>query len=104
MKDDFDSCKARTFALHAIAGGVAGILVLHPVSMLVRWLEVGAEESASLFRLSTLGDSLINAFVPAMITMVLIDAAVGAAVGLGFGYYHIVLMKGRGVAAGLEGR
>ncbi|HVQ74457.1 MAG TPA: ATP-binding protein [Candidatus Binatia bacterium] len=75
------------------AGIVVGLLVLHPVTMAIYWLEahpeVPAVSSAWEFALYR----VIRAFTPAMLPMTATFAVLGAALGVGSGLYAIALRR-----------
>lgn len=86
-----------------MVGGATGVLIFHPVSMMVRWMEVSGNGSAVESPWS-LGNFFANLLSPAMLPMTLIYVGVGALVGLGFGFYHLALAEQRRSIGRLERR
>ncbi|ASP30556.1 ATP-binding protein [Citromicrobium bathyomarinum] len=78
-------------------------MILHPLTTLVFWYEFGAlafadQDSA----LSFIIDRTLSAFAFEMFAMSLIYAAIGGAIGLGFGVYHVRLVHERSRVRFLE--
>lgn len=95
--------RIRSLALHAAAGGASGLLVFHPASMIVRWMEASGGDAAGEGFWSVVG-GFANILSPAMLPMTLIYIGVGMLVGLGFGYYHLALAEQRRNVGRLERR
>lgn len=82
------SRRGRLLARHAGLGAVLGILVLHPATSAIAWLEIhpGAAPRAERFW-SFAGRRVVAAFTPSMLPMTGAFALVGSVVGLAFGLY-----------------
>jgi len=78
--------------IHALAGAVLGVLVLHPVTMVIYFLEFHPELSRSdVFGL--VGSRITDAFVPHMWPMIGAFALIGGALGIGSGLYSRAIAK-----------
>lgn len=88
---------------HVLVGAVLGVLVLHPVNEIIYWFEFHptVPTEAGTIRHS-LGRRFLLVFTPRMLPMTGLFALVGAALGLGFGWYYRKLVRRRSAAAGLE--
>lgn len=73
---------------HIALGGILGILILHPVSMAIQWVDLYASGAASGGLGSAVVHRLATAFSVTMLPMTGLFALLGAAVGAGFGLYH----------------
>ncbi len=79
---------------HLVVGAALGILVIHPVAMTAAWFEVnkitmGAEQAVWPF----LRDRLWLIFLPHQLPMSGLYAAIGGLIGIGFGFYGLVLHR-----------
>lgn len=94
---------ARVFvALHVLVGAAAGLLVLHPVSMAVFWLEFhpGARGVAEVWRF--LLERAVVGLTPRMLAMSGVFAVVGGLLGLAFGLLASTLARRRRTVDRLE--
>jgi Schlafen, AlbA_2 len=82
----------RVMLLHGLIGATVGILVLHPVTRMVYWFEIGraVDESPGLWHF--LINNLGTVFSAYMLPMTGIFALIGAAIGVGFGMYHLAVV------------
>jgi len=88
---------------HVLVGAVLGVLLLHPVNEVIYWFEFHPSVPAETGTFWTsLGRRLLLVFTPRMLPMTGLFALVGAALGLGFGWYYRKLVRRRSVAARLE--
>jgi hypothetical protein len=88
---------------HVLVGAGLGVLVLHPVNEVIYWFEFHptvAAEAGTLWH--SLGRRLLLVFTPRMLPMTGLFALVGAAVGLGFGWYYRKLVRRRSAAARIQ--
>lgn len=88
---------------HVLAGAILGVLVLHPVNEVIYWFEsdpMVPAETGTLWH--SLGRRLLLMFTPRMLRMTGLFALVGAAVGLGFGWYYRKLVRRRSVPARIQ--
>ena len=88
---------------HVLVGAVLGVVVLHPVTEAIYWFEFHPNVPAETGTLwHSLAQRLLLAFTPHMLSMTGLFALVGAAVGLGFGWYYRKLVRRRSAAARIQ--
>ncbi len=82
----------RVMLLHGLIGAAGGILVLHPVTRMVYWVEFSrtVDDAPELWRF--LIDNLGTVFSGYMLPMTSIFALIGVAIGVGFGLYHLAVV------------
>ncbi|QII12556.1 putative divergent AAA domain family [Candidatus Kuenenia stuttgartiensis] len=82
----------KSFMSFVVLGGLVGVVILHPLTMVIYWYEFNPPESfnLSLFKyfLCRLGET----FTGRMLSMTIIFSALGGCLGLFFGVYHKVLV------------
>lgn len=93
----------RSVLLHMLFGALIGVVVLHPLTTLVFWYEFSEPlnlpgNSAWSFFV----DRLTTAYKVELLPMSLVFAALGGALGLVFGIYHIKLVGQRRIVRYLD--
>jgi len=95
--------KKRDLVLHAAIGAVLGVLILHPLTALVYGAGgAGAASVPFAEQLRLAVDRLSTSFEIEMLPMSMAFAAIGGAIGLAFGLYHLRLMADRQIIRSLE--
>lgn len=84
--------KHQVMILHGLIGAVVGVLVLHPVTRMVYWFEFGRSAGTSPNLWHFLTDNLSVVFSLYMLPMTGLFALIGAAIGVGFGLYHLAVI------------
>jgi hypothetical protein len=88
---------------HVLVGAVLGVLVLHPVNEVIYWFESHPNVPAETGTLwHSLGRRFLLVFTPRMLPMTGLFGLVGAALGLGFGWYYRMLVRRRSAAAQIQ--
>jgi hypothetical protein len=75
-------------AFHVFAGAALGVILLHPVSMVIHWLDMLATGGTTTDLVPAVVQRLATAFSVRMLPMTGLFALLGGAVGGGFGVYH----------------
>lgn len=89
--------------LHTVIGAILGIVILHPVTTVIYWYEAAADGSGPTGNPASLAFArLATAFQFEMAPMSMVFAAIGGAIGLAFGAYHIRLTRERSRVRYLE--
>ena len=102
MKNNSSQYK-RTLLFHALIGATLGIIILHPLTMLVYWIEFN--ESLSVGGGSGwefLKSRMTFSTHDGMISMTAIFALIGGIIGWFFALYHITLLKQHNIIRFLE--
>jgi|TARA_Y100001933_G_scaffold210991_1_gene215564 hypothetical protein len=89
--------------LHGFIGAIIGVLVLHPLTTMVYWFEFRElMEFPGGGPLDFLVQRLTTAYKTELMPMSLVFAAIGGAIGFGFGLYHIRLLGQQRIVRYLE--
>lgn len=83
-----------SLAFHVFAGAALGVILLHPVSMVIHWLDMLASGGTTTDLVPAVLQRLATAFSVRMLPMTGLFALLGGAVGAGFGAYHRTRMNG----------
>ncbi len=78
---------------YVIAGGLVGVFILHPLTMVIYWFEFHVQESFQHTFWTFITEPLVKAFRGEMIGMTLIFALIGGSLGLAAGLYHYLLSR-----------
>jgi len=93
----------RDLLLHTAIGAILGVAILHPLTTAIYWYEFGGEIGGARGGLASLAvGRLATALEFEMVTMSVVFAVIGGAIGFGFGVYHIRLMQARSLVRYLE--
>ncbi len=80
------------FSLELLAGAFLGVLLLHPATMVIYWLEF-QPEPISVYAFVT--QRMLLSFRPQMLPMSVLFLVLGGVIGAAFGTYHGILGRNR---------
>ncbi len=93
--------RGRRLAIHILIGAILGVLLLHPITKVVYWIEF-REELANESLWTILLSRLQTAFILEMVPMNIAFGFIGGLIGCGFGLYHCALVRRDSEIAFLE--